>query len=61
VEPDEQQRVADIITGVEDKGIRSEADLASALKSEGAGTIVTLPLYGTRVGDFIERVQLADK
>jgi serine protease Do len=61
VEPDEQQRVADIITGVEDKSIRTEADLASVLKNAGPGKIVTLHLYRTRVGDFIERVQLADK
>jgi serine protease Do len=61
VEPDEQQRVADIITGVEDKSIRSEADLASVLKNAGPGKIVTLHLYRTRVGDFIERVQLEDK
>ncbi|HET8634163.1 MAG TPA: trypsin-like peptidase domain-containing protein [Gemmatimonadales bacterium] len=60
-EPDPRQSVADIITAVEDKPVRSEAELSAALKSAGAGKIVTLHLYRTRVGDFIERVQLADK
>jgi serine protease Do len=61
IEPDPRQSVADIITAVEDKPIRSEAELSAALKSAGPGKIVTLHLYRTRVGDFIERVQLADK
>jgi S1-C subfamily serine protease len=61
IEPDQGQAVADIITSVEDKPVRSEAELSAALKSAGPGKIVTLHLYRTRVGDFIERVQLADK
>jgi serine protease Do len=61
IEPDPRQSVADIITAVEDKPVRSEADLSAALKHAGPGKIVTLHLYRTRVGSFIERVQLADK
>ncbi|HEU4761947.1 MAG TPA: trypsin-like peptidase domain-containing protein [Gemmatimonadales bacterium] len=61
IEPDQGQAVADIITAVEDKPVRSEAELSAALKSAGPGKIVTLHLYRTRVGDFIERVQLAEK
>jgi serine protease Do len=61
IEPDQGQAVADIITAVEDKPVRSEVELSAALKSAGPGKIVTLHLYRTRVGDFIERVQLAEK
>ena len=61
LEPNPTQGVADIITAVEDRNIRSESDLAAALKDAGPGKIVTLHLYRVRVGDFIERVQLADK
>ncbi len=61
ISPDVQHSFADIITGVEDKTVKSEADLAAALKDAGPGKIVTLHLYRTRGGDFIVRVRLAEK
>jgi serine protease Do len=61
LEPGQARGVADVITAVEDKPVRSEADLASALRDVGAGKVVTLTLYRTSVGAMIQRVQLASK
>jgi serine protease Do len=61
VAPGQARGVADVITAVEDKPVRSEADLASALQDAGAGKVVTLTLYRTSVGAMIQRVQLASK
>ena len=52
---------ADVITAVEDRQVRTESELASALRAAGPGAIVTLHIYRIGLGDFIERVQLADK
>ena len=55
----EPQGGPDIITAVEGKPIRSDADLRAALQGQKAGDIVTLSVYNVRAqARRIERIQL---
>jgi len=59
---DPQNNGPDIILSVEDKPVKTEADLRNALKSEKPGSIVTLGIYNPRAqGRRVERIRLADK
>ena len=59
---DPQNNGPDIILSVEDKPVRTEADLRNALKAEKPGSIVTLGIYNPRAqGRRVERIRLADK
>ncbi len=56
------QGVADVITSVEGKPVRTEADLRAALKAAGSGTIVTLDIsrfagHGPSQ-EYVQRVRL---
>jgi serine protease Do len=59
---DPQNNGPDIILSVEDKPVKTEADLRNALKAEKPGSIVTLGIYNPRAqGRRVERIRLADK
>ncbi|HSJ76504.1 MAG TPA: Do family serine endopeptidase [Gemmatimonadales bacterium] len=59
---DPQNNGPDIILSVEDKPVRTEAELRNALKAEKPGSIVTLGIYNPRAqGRRVERIRLADK
>src|SRR4051812_45956904 len=59
---DPQNNGPDIILSVEDKPVRTEADLRNALKAEKPGSIVTLGIYNPRAkGRRVERIRLGDK
>jgi serine protease Do len=53
------RQVADVITAVNGSAVRTEAELASALRKAGEGKIVTLTINRINGGEFIQRVQLA--
>ncbi len=53
--------VADVITAVNGDKVRSEAELATALRKAGEGKIVTLSVFRVNGGEFIQRVRLADR
>ncbi|MGH7656971.1 MAG: PDZ domain-containing protein, partial [Gemmatimonadales bacterium] len=51
----------DIIVAVEDRPVKTEADLREALEHPGPGNIVSLRVYNPTVGNFyVRRVKLAD-
>ena len=52
------RQVADVITAVNGSAVRTETDLASALRKAGEGKIVTLTIHRVNGGEFIQRVQL---
>ena len=59
---DPQNNGPDIIISVEDKPVRTEAELRNALKAEKPGSIVSLGIYNPRAqGRRVERIRLADK
>jgi len=59
---DPQNNGPDIILSVEDKPVKTEADLRNALKAEKPGSIVTIGIYNPRAqGRRVERIRLADK
>jgi serine protease Do len=58
---DPQRNGPDIILSVEDKPVRTEADLRNALKAQKPGSIVTLRVYNPRAqGRRVERIKLAE-
>jgi serine protease Do len=58
---DPQRNGPDIILSVEDKPVRTEADLRNALNAQKPGSIVTLRVYNPRAqGRRVERVKLAE-
>jgi S1-C subfamily serine protease len=58
---DPQQGGPDIILSVENKAVRTEADLRKALQSEKPGSIVTLRIYNPRAQNRrVERIKLGD-
>jgi serine protease Do len=58
---DPQRNGPDIILSVEDKPVRTEADLRNALKAQKPGSIVSLRVYNPRAqGRRVERIKLAE-
>ncbi|HET6797706.1 MAG TPA: Do family serine endopeptidase [Gemmatimonadales bacterium] len=58
---DPQRNGPDIILSVEDKPVRTEADLRNALNAQKPGSIVTLRVYNPRAqGRRVERIKLAE-
>jgi S1-C subfamily serine protease len=58
---DPQRGGPDIILSVEGKPVRNEAELRNALRTEKAGSIVTLRIYNVRAqGRRVERIRLRD-
>ena len=58
---DPQQGGPDIILSIEDKAVRTEADLRKALQAEKPGSIVTLRIYNPRAQNRrVERIKLGE-
>jgi serine protease Do len=58
---DPQRNGPDIILSVEDKPVRTEADLRKVLKEQKPGSIVSLRVYNPRAqGRRVERIKLAE-